>query len=112
VLYGFHSNMPVGTAYLAPWHWAQMVWRMARMPAFDPMDLVLSSRAVAGFNLSFFADEHALIDQYMTQLLAWLADGSLRPAPIAREFALNEVGEAHALIQSGRTTGKLVVKCA
>ena len=30
---------------------------MASMPTFEPMDLVLSSKSIHGFNLSFFADE-------------------------------------------------------
>jgi NADPH:quinone reductase-like Zn-dependent oxidoreductase len=87
-----------------------MIYRMARMPSFDPMDLVLNSRAVAGFNLSFFADEHDLIGQYMQQLLSWVSSGQLQPASV-REFELNEVGHAHALIQSGQSTGKIVIRC-
>jgi NADPH:quinone reductase-like Zn-dependent oxidoreductase len=110
VLYGFHTNMPASTSYLAPWHWLSMIFKMAKMPAFDPMDLVLNSKTVAGFNLSFFADERELIAVYMKQLVDWLAEGQIKPAA-TKVFQMHEIAEAHALIQSGRSTGKIVMQC-
>jgi hypothetical protein len=51
---------------------------MARMPKFDPMDLVLNSKAIMGFNLSFFADEHELIATYLAQIVQWLERGDIK----------------------------------
>lgn len=61
VCYGFHSNVPKGAEWLSPSAWVRMAFGMARLPHFDPMELVTTSRSVSGFNLSFFADEDELI---------------------------------------------------
>ena len=39
--------------------------------------MVLESKAVLGFNLSFFADQHDMIDAYMNQILAWLTESKV-----------------------------------
>lgn len=48
--------------------------------------MVLESKAVLGFNLSFFADQHDMIDAYMNQILAWLTESKVPvlscPAPL------------------------------
>lgn len=69
ITYGFHSNLPRQTGALSPIEWVKMVIGLVQMPRFDPMTMVLESKAVAGFNLSFFADEHELIERYMKQVL-------------------------------------------
>ena len=68
VTYGFHSNLPRQEQFLSPFEWLKMAIGLVQMPRFDPMGMVLDSRAVAGFNLSFFADEHELIERYMEQV--------------------------------------------
>ena len=61
ICYGFHSNVPKGAQWLSPAAWVSMALGMLKMPRFDPMELVTTSRSVSGFNLSFFADEQELI---------------------------------------------------
>ena len=39
---------------------ARMAIGLLRMPKFEPLDMVLSSKSVHGFNLSFFAEARAL----------------------------------------------------
>ena len=63
-----------------------------------------------GFNLSFFAEETGLIDAYFTMLMKWLESGALK-APSVTLFDMAHIREAHHLIQSGISVGKLVVKC-
>ena len=59
---GFHSNLPMGGSHLlSPMQWVNMAVGMLQMPAFDPMQMTLESKAVLGFNLSFFADEVIMI---------------------------------------------------
>ena len=53
VIFGFHTNLPTVSSTLSPLHWLRMAKGMASMPAFEPMDLVLSSKSIHGFNLSF-----------------------------------------------------------
>ena len=107
VIFGFHTNLPTVSSTLSPWHWLRMAKGMASMPTFEPMDLVLSSKSVHGFNLSFFADETDLVDAYMAQLLAWVSAGQLRVARV-ETFAFSSLPAAHALIQGGQSVGKIV----
>ena len=107
VIFGFHTNLPTVSSTLSPLHWLRMAKGMASMPAFEPMDLVLSSKSIHGFNLSFFADETDLVDAYMAQLLAWVAAGQLRVARV-ETFAFGMLPAAHALIQGGQSVGKIV----
>ena len=85
-----------------------MALGMARMPKFDPMDLVVSSKNVCGFNLSFFADETALVASYMDQIVEWVTERKLRVSQVT-EYALREVPRAHTFIQQGKSIGKLVL---
>ena len=48
VIYGFHTNLPRLTSLLSPMEWLRMIYRMAVMPRFEPMDLVLDSKTVTG----------------------------------------------------------------
>ena len=68
----------------------------------------LESKTVAGFNLSFFEEEHDLIKQYLSQIVDWLEMGKIKPSAVTC-FPMRDIGKAHALIQSGQSTGKIVV---
>lgn len=80
------------------------------MPKFDAMKLVLDSKAIMGFNLSFFAEEVEIINSYMEQIIDWLASGKLQ-LPTVTEFSMANISLAHQLIQTGQSIGKIVVKC-
>ena len=108
VVYGFTTNLPSG-AMLNPLAWVKMARDLVRLPRFDPMDLVLASKSVHGFNLSFFADETALVDAYMDQLVRWVGEGRLTVAKVT-EFDASAVPRAHQLIQSGKSVGKIVCR--
>ena len=110
VTYGFHSNLPMGAHRLNPLQWASMIFKMARMPRFDPMDMVLQSKAVLGFNLSFFASELGIIEAYMAQLEDWIREGAIE-APAVTVMPMEDIAEAHTLIQSGSSVGKIVLSC-
>eukprot|EP00603_Paraphysomonas_imperforata_P004701 CAMPEP_0114442082 /NCGR_PEP_ID=MMETSP0103-20121206/16736_1 /TAXON_ID=37642 ORGANISM="Paraphysomonas imperforata, Strain PA2" /NCGR_SAMPLE_ID=MMETSP0103 /ASSEMBLY_ACC=CAM_ASM_000201 /LENGTH=421 /DNA_ID=CAMNT_0001613275 /DNA_START=1 /DNA_END=1266 /DNA_ORIENTATION=+ len=108
VIYGFHSNLPKASTLLSPMSWVKMIADVFKMPAFDPMELTLESRTVAGFNLSFFEKEHEMCEKYLNQITTWLGEGKITPSPVTT-FSIDEVGQAHELIQSGMSRGKLVV---
>lgn len=110
VVFGFHSNLPMGRDMLSPVEWIRMARKQGSMPAFDPMDLVVDNKSVLGFNLSFFADEKEVVSKLFDQICIWL-EGGLLKCPNVSTFDLEEIGDAHALIQSGRSIGKIVVKC-
>ncbi len=113
VVYGFHSNLPRGVHLLDPFAWLKMAIGVARMPSFDPMEMVLESKAVLGFNLSFFADETAVIKAYLRQINDWVTAGKIQVGKVTVFDSMAEVGKAHQLIQSGNSVGKIVVRaCA
>jgi len=80
------------------------------MPAFDPMSLTVDNKSVMGFNLSFFADEKEVVSELFDQICKWLEAGLLK-SPNVAVFDMNNISDAHTLIQSGSSVGKIVVKC-
>ena len=109
VVFGFHSNLPMGNAMLSPLEWLGMAKKVINMPKFDAMDLTVSNKAVLGFNLSFFADEREVLSDMFDQVLEWIEDGSLR-CPRFVEMDMIDVADAHTLIQSGKSIGKIILK--
>ncbi len=110
IVFGFHSNLPMGRHMLSPMEWIKMAKKMGSMPAFDPMDLTVENKSVLGFNLSFFADEVDVVSELFDQVCEWLEKGLLR-CPRVQTFGMKEIGDAHSLIQSGSSIGKIVVNC-
>jgi NADPH:quinone reductase-like Zn-dependent oxidoreductase len=108
VVFGFHSNLPLGQDLLNPMEWVRMILKVARMPKFDAMDLVASNKSVLGFNLSFFVDEIEMLGSLYGQIGEWLTDGKLH-CPRVTELPMHEIAEAHKLIQSGQSVGKIVM---
>ena len=78
------------------------------MPKFDAMDLTVSNKSVLGFNLSFFADEVEILSDMFDQILIWIEEGKLN-CPRVCEVTMDKVGEAHSFIQSGKSSGKIVL---
>ena len=108
VVFGFHSNLPMGSAMLSPMEWIRMARKVAVMPKFDAMDFTVSNKSILGFNLSFFADEREVLSDLFDQILQWIEDGKLS-CPRVVEMGMEKVAEAHTLIQSGKSIGKIVL---
>ena len=108
IVFGFHSNLPVGSAMLSPLEWLCMARKVAVMPKFDAMDLTVSNKSVLGFNLSFFADEVEILSDMFDQILVWIEEGKLK-CPRVCTMQMENVGEAHSFIQSGKSSGKIVL---
>jgi NADPH:quinone reductase-like Zn-dependent oxidoreductase len=109
IVFGFHSNLPMGSAMLSPLEWLGMAKKVVNMPKFDAMDLTVSNKAVLGFNLSFFANEREVLSDMFDQVLEWIEDGKLK-CPRVVEMAMQNVADAHTLIQSGKSIGKIIIK--
>ena len=107
VVYGFHTNLP-SNSMLSPIEWLKMAVKMMKMPLFNPMDLTVDNKCIMGFNLSFFADERDVLMELFDQLCEWLNDGKL-VCPNVVELPMSKVGDAHALIQSGKSIGKIIL---
>ena len=109
IVFGFHSNLPMGYAALSPIQWIRMSDKMSAMPKFDPMDLTVSNKSVMGFNLSFFEKEVELVSELFDQICTWIEQGKLQ-CPRVVEMGMNDTGEAHTLIMSGESIGKIVIR--
>ncbi|MBZ0271709.1 medium chain dehydrogenase/reductase family protein [bacterium] len=88
--------------------WPRIIWGLLRMPRYNPMKLTIDNKSVHGFNLSCMYERRELLAAFMERLLEWAAQGRIAPAP-TRTFPLAEAGEAHRSLESGETTGKLVL---
>lgn len=108
IVFGFHSNLPMGNAMLSPLEWIRMAKKVVSMPKFDAMDLTVSNKAVLGFNLSFFADERNVLSDMFDQVLQWIENDELR-CPRIVEMDMHNVADAHTLIQSGKSIGKIIL---
>jgi NADPH:quinone reductase-like Zn-dependent oxidoreductase len=105
VVYGFHSMMPKAGG--KP-NWPKLAVDYVRTPRFNPLDMTNDSKSVLAFNLSYLFDRTEMLDEAMRDILAWIAAGEIAP-PQVTTYPLADVARAHADIESGKTTGKLVL---
>lgn len=104
VVYGFHTMLPKTGRV----NYLQALWGLWKTPRFNPFHLVGENKGVIGFNLSFLFDRQDLLGEAMRDLLAWANAGRLQP-PQVTTYPLADVARAHEAIESGQTTGKLVL---
>jgi NADPH:quinone reductase-like Zn-dependent oxidoreductase len=105
VVYGFHSMLPRQGGRPS---WLKLAWDFLRTPRFSPLEMTQSNRSVMAFNLSYLFDRIDLLREAMAELLDQLEAGRLQP-PRTTTYPLAAVAEAHRALESGRTTGKLVL---
>jgi NADPH:quinone reductase-like Zn-dependent oxidoreductase len=60
------------------------------------------------FNLSYLFERTELLAEAIADILAWIEKGEIGP-PQVTTYPLADVARAHADIESGKTTGKLVL---
>ncbi len=104
VIYGFHSMMSHGGVPNV----LRLVVQYLRTPRFNPLDMVDRNVSVLGFNLSYLFEQLTLFQVAMDDLMQKLAAGAVSPLP-TEVYPLSAAGEAHRILQSGRTTGKLAL---
>jgi synaptic vesicle membrane protein VAT-1 len=105
VIYGFHSMMPRQGG--RP-NWLKLGVDYLRTPRFNPFELTTKSISVLAFNLSYLFDRRAILEEAMTRVAGWLADGRVKPPPV-KAYAFADVAQAHRDIESGQSVGKLVL---
>ena len=105
VVYGFHSMFRKGLGR-APWLKLARDW--LRTPRFNPLDMTQTNRSVLAFNLSFMTHRHDVLARAMRQLLGWANERRVEPLPV-QSFGFADVAKAHRALESGTTTGKLVL---
>jgi NADPH:quinone reductase-like Zn-dependent oxidoreductase len=105
VIYGFAAMLPKTGG--KP-RYAKLALDYLRTPRFDPLDLTHQSKSVLAFNLSYLFDRTDILDEGVAQVMAWIRDGHV-PPPAVTTYALDDVARAHRDLESGQTTGKLVL---
>ncbi len=105
VIYGFHSMMPKKGGHP---NWPKLALDYLRTPRYNPFDLLNESKSILPFNLSYLYERVELLTAAMSQLAQWLAEKKFQPPPLTT-YPLEDVGRAHADIESGRTVGKLIL---
>ncbi len=105
VVYGFHSMLPRERG--RP-RWTKLAIDWLRTPRFDPLDMTNTNRSVLAFNLSYLFERGELLADAMRDLLGWVASGELGP-PATTTYPFDRVADAQRAIESGTTTGKLVL---
>jgi NADPH:quinone reductase-like Zn-dependent oxidoreductase len=105
VVYGAHTMLTRGSGRA---NWLKLAWDFLRTPRFSPLDLTNDNKSVLAFNLSYLFDEQALLKGAFDQLDEWYRTGQLRVAELT-SFPLQDAAQAHRVLQSGNTRGKLVL---
>ena len=105
VIYGFHSMLPKADQ---KFNWIKIAYAYLSTLKFSPYDLTEKNRSVLGFNLSFLFDKVELLKPGMDAIEKGLSSGLLK-VPEITTFPFDDVIEAHKRIESGQSTGKLVL---
>lgn len=109
VCYGFHTMLPRSTGLTkGRINWLKLAWNFIRTPRFNALDMTNMNRSVAAFNLSFLFSRKDLLEEGFGTLLKWLEEGKIEP-PAVTTYPFHKVADAHRDLESGQTTGKLVL---
>lgn len=74
-----------------------------------PISLVMSSKSLLGVNMLKIADEQPDVLQFcLREVVALARAGSVQPY-VGKEFKHEQLAEAHELLASGKSMGKVVV---
>jgi NADPH:quinone reductase-like Zn-dependent oxidoreductase len=103
VLYGAADFMSSGKRpnFLA------LAWRYLRRPRLDPLAMIPQNRGLLAFNLIWLWEQAARLPQSLRETFALIPD---RPH-IGASYEFSAAPAALDAIQSGTTTGKLVLHC-
>ena len=84
---------------------------LVRGGVFHPFQLIEQNRGIAGVQVLLLWDDLARVDRGMRQVLAWWREGVLTPH-VEQVFPLERAAEAHALLESRKSKGKIILRCA
>jgi NADPH:quinone reductase-like Zn-dependent oxidoreductase len=104
--FGF-ANLISGTTR----SWPRVLWQLARVRRWSPLQLMDDNRTVSGTNLGHLFGEVALLRQAMAELLQLFGEGRISPT-VDRVFPLAEGAAAHRFLQERRNVGKVLFDCS
>lgn len=105
--YGFHSMLPKTGGKL---NYPQLIWTFLKTPRFNPLNMTDKNKSLVTFNLSYLFDQKEVFSEAVNHLVELIETGAIT-GPQTKVFDFDKVGEAHKAIESGQTTGKIILKC-
>ena len=114
VLAPFGRVVSAGFASLALKRWNPLSWlRTWRdLPKADIRSLAPGSHGFMATHIGYLLDDPTRLARVWEDLMAFVAAHGIRPV-IGATFAFEDIGEAHRLMESRRSVGKIVVRvCA
>ncbi|CAL6359900.1 unnamed protein product [Bathycoccus prasinos] len=107
VVYGAADMTPRGgVKWYNLWNWLILIKKFITRPKIDAMELPGENKTIAGFNLIWMFDKSDLL----LSLLSELEKLELPPPRVGMEFSWEELPKALEAFQSGKTSGKIVIK--
>jgi synaptic vesicle membrane protein VAT-1 len=103
VAFGF-ANMNKGTRRRL----THVLTQGAQVPFYTPMKLLGDNRGVAGVNMGHLWDETALLRAAAERILQLYEAGRIAPH-VHATFPFERAAEAHRLLESGKSLGKLIL---
>ena len=86
-------------------NYISLLFRYLFRPRVDPLTMIKSNKSVMAFNLIWIYEQNVLMKEMLTEI-----EKLNLPAPrVGHRFDFSQMGEALALFQSGKTTGKVVL---
>lgn len=104
-VYGFQSMLSKTNGRQNP---LILIHDYLRTPRFSPFDMVKANKSVMGFNLSYMYERQDILGEGLDFVMSKLADRTFHPLPVS-SYTFDDVAKAHQAIESGKTTGKLVL---
>ena len=90
--------------------WPHVLWQLAKMQRFGPLQLMSDNRSVSGVNLGHLFSEVTLLGDVMKDLFRLFQAGKISPH-VDRVFPLSEGPAAHRFLQERRNVGKVLFDC-
>ncbi|KAJ8600750.1 hypothetical protein CTAYLR_003943 [Chrysophaeum taylorii] len=105
----FGATSAYGSATDGPLKWPNLALAYLKRPRLDPGELTSTNRAVFGFNLIWLTHRTDLLSKALDDIAARTSlFGPTRPH-VGRTFSFDELPDALRFLQSGTSTGKVVV---
>lgn len=104
-VYGFQSMLSKSNGRQSPLILAR---DFLVTPRFSPFDMVKANKSVVGFNVSYLYERQDVVNEGLSFIIGKLRSKTFRALPVTR-YDFGDVAQAHKAIESGETTGKLVL---
>ncbi|WP_316044820.1 zinc-binding dehydrogenase [Reichenbachiella agarivorans] len=84
----------------------KLLWKFVTRPKLDPQEMIQDNKSVMGFNLIWLYEKVEIMDELLTAM----SKLDLGRPYVGSVFAFDQLHDAVKLFQSGKSTGKVVVK--